>query len=102
MALHDDDAITAFIRARGVTRCPTACAAPTQAVVAAADRLMLRKRAERREAARETMREARARHLSDEPRLGWKIRGEEFYEASLLGRCPPGREIDRRLTGFGA
>ena len=51
MALHDNDAITAFIRAKGVTRCPIACAAPTQAVVAATDRLMLRQRAERREAA---------------------------------------------------
>src|SRR5260221_14723100 len=102
MALHDDDVITAFIRVRGVTRCPTACAAPTQAVVAAADRLMLRQRADRREAAREAMREARARHLSDEPRLGGKVRGEEFYEASLLGRFPPACEIDRRLTRFGA
>ena len=70
MALHDDDAITAFIRAKGVTRCPTACAAPTQAVLAAADRLVLRQRGERREAARETIREARARHLSEELSLG--------------------------------
>jgi hypothetical protein len=101
MALHDNDAITAFIRAKGVTRCPTACAAPTQAVVAATDRLMLRQRAERREAARETIREARARRRPDEPSLGWKIRGKEFYEASLPGRCPPVREVDKRLTGFG-
>jgi hypothetical protein len=70
MALHDDDAITAFIRARGVTRCPTACAAPTQAVLAAVDRLVLRQRTERREAARETIREARARHLPEELSLG--------------------------------
>src|SRR5258707_6920133 len=102
MALHDDDVITAFIRASGVTRCPIACAAPTQAVVAAADRLMLRQRAERREAARETIREARARPLSDEPNLGWKIRGEELYEGFLPGRCPLVCEIDRHLTGFGA
>ena len=49
MSQHDDDAIAAFIRASGVTRCPTACVAPTQAVVAAADRLALSKLAEQRE-----------------------------------------------------
>jgi len=55
---QDDEAITAFIRAKGVTRCPTACAAPTQA---AADRRALRQRAERREAAREAARKERLR-----------------------------------------
>src|ERR1700693_1220135 len=48
MSQHDDDAIAAFIHASGVTRCPTACAAPTQAIIAAADRLALRPPAERR------------------------------------------------------
>ncbi len=31
--MHDDEyqvAVTAFIRANGITRCPTACALPTQ------------------------------------------------------------------------
>jgi len=41
----DDDeyraAVAAFIRANGVTRCPTACALPTQGTVAAADRAAL-------------------------------------------------------------
>ena len=49
MSQHDDDAIAAFIRASGVTRCPTACVAPTQAVVAAADRLALSQLADQRE-----------------------------------------------------
>ena len=45
-------AVAAFIRTKGITRCPTACAVPTQASVAEADRLALRQRDERREARR--------------------------------------------------
>jgi hypothetical protein len=45
--------IAAFISAKGVTRCPTACAAPTHASGTAADRAALRERAERLEALRE-------------------------------------------------
>ena len=54
--------IAAFIREKGVTRCPTACAAPTHASVSAAERDALRQRAERLEALRqEKAREAWAR-----------------------------------------
>jgi len=54
MTPRDYDAeIAAFIRAKGITRCPTACAAPTQASASAADRAALRQRAEQREAARQ-------------------------------------------------
>ena len=45
--------IAAFIRAKGVTRCPTACAAPTHASGSATDRAALRARTERLEARRE-------------------------------------------------
>lgn len=45
--------IAAFIRANGITRCPTACVAPTHASGCAADRDALRQRAERLEAMRE-------------------------------------------------
>ena len=48
-----DAQVAAFIRAKGVTRCPTACAVPTQASVAEADREALRRRDEAREAKRE-------------------------------------------------
>jgi hypothetical protein len=34
-------AVAAFIRANGITRCPTACALPTQGTVAATDRAAL-------------------------------------------------------------
>ncbi|HTV88167.1 MAG TPA: hypothetical protein VME41_04045 [Stellaceae bacterium] len=51
-----DAAIAAFIKNRGVTRCPTACAVPTNASVAAADREALRRRAEEQEARREERR----------------------------------------------
>lgn len=61
MSQHDADAIAAFIRAKGVTRCPTACAAPTQAAVAATGRHALRQRAEQREVAWEAAREERLR-----------------------------------------
>jgi hypothetical protein len=57
--------IAAFIRAKGVTRCPTACAAPTQASGGAADRAALRRRAEHLEAIRqEKAREAWLRAVS--------------------------------------
>ena len=46
-------AVAAFIRAKGVTRCPTACAGRTQGSVAPADRLALRQRDERFEAKRD-------------------------------------------------
>jgi hypothetical protein len=52
--------VEAFIRAKGVTRCPTACALPTQAVITAHDRAALEDYAiartrsrRRRQAARE-------------------------------------------------
>lgn len=50
---NDEAAIAAFLRSKGVTRCPTACAAPTHAYGSAADRQALRQRAERLEALRE-------------------------------------------------
>ena len=34
-------AVAAFIRSKGITRCPTACALPTQGTIAAADRAAL-------------------------------------------------------------
>jgi hypothetical protein len=55
--------ISAFIRAKGITRCPTACATPTQASGSAADRSTLRQRAEQREGAREAARQERLRQL---------------------------------------
>jgi hypothetical protein len=51
--------IAAFIRAKGITRCPTACAAPTHASGSAADREALRLRAERLEA----LRQERSQHF---------------------------------------
>jgi hypothetical protein len=36
-------AVAAFIRSNGITRCPTACALPTQATPAAADRVALQR-----------------------------------------------------------
>ena len=46
-------AVAAFINARGVTRCPTACAGRTQGSVAEADRLVLRRRDEELDARRD-------------------------------------------------
>jgi len=36
-------AFTAFIRSNGITRCPTACALPTQATPGPADRIALQR-----------------------------------------------------------
>jgi hypothetical protein len=45
-------AIAAFIRTKGVTRCPTACVSPTQSQISASDREALRRHAAIREEAR--------------------------------------------------
>jgi hypothetical protein len=45
-------AVAAFIRRNGVTRCPTACALPTQAAPAAADQAALQRYAARRSQSR--------------------------------------------------
>ena len=45
-------AIAEFLRTKGATRCPTACAAPTVGTVADADRAALRSHEDAREAAR--------------------------------------------------
>ena len=55
-------AVAAFIRSRGVTRCPTACLARTQASVPAADRMAL----EQYEAGRE---QSRRSHVAATARL---------------------------------
>ncbi len=49
-------AVAAFIRAKGITRCPTACAGRTQGRVAETDRAALRQRDEQLEAKREERR----------------------------------------------
>jgi len=45
-------AIAAFLRTKGVTRCPTVCAVPTQATVTEADRAAYRDYVAAQEAAR--------------------------------------------------
>jgi hypothetical protein len=45
-------AVAAFLRSKGVTRCPTVCAVPTQASVGEADRAAYRDYVAAREAAR--------------------------------------------------
>jgi hypothetical protein len=45
-------AVAAFLRTKGITRCPTVCAVPTQATVAEADRAAYRDYVAAQEAAR--------------------------------------------------
>jgi hypothetical protein len=45
-------AVAAFLSTKGITRCPTVCAVPTQATVAEADRAAYRDYIAAREAAR--------------------------------------------------
>jgi hypothetical protein len=54
-------AVAAFIRSNGVTRCPTACALPTQAAPAAADRVALQHYATLRNQSRRQQAAARDR-----------------------------------------
>ena len=47
-----DDAVAAFLAQKGVTRCPTVCAVATQSAnISEADREILRRREEERQAA---------------------------------------------------
>jgi len=62
--MHDEEyraAVAAFIRTKGVTRCPTACALPTQGTVAAVDRAALENYAAAREGSRHKRQAARQR-----------------------------------------
>ena len=53
MSLTDHEAaVAAFLRSKGVTRCPTVCAVPTQGSVAEADRAAYRDYVAAQEAAR--------------------------------------------------
>jgi hypothetical protein len=45
-------AVAAFLRTKGITRCPTVCVVPTQGTVAEADRLAYRDYVAAKEAAR--------------------------------------------------
>jgi hypothetical protein len=47
-----DAAVAEFMRTKGITRCPTACAVPTHADVAETDRAALRNYNDAKEAAR--------------------------------------------------
>jgi hypothetical protein len=71
MSQHDEDAIAAFLRTNSVTRCPTACAAPTRATIAANDQQVLRQRSEQRQiwqaARQEQLRQAWLRRLGAKP-----------------------------------
>jgi hypothetical protein len=55
--------VAAFIRSRGITRCPTACAFPTQGTIAAADRAALGAYAAAREKARRNTLQTRPKDL---------------------------------------
>jgi hypothetical protein len=57
-------AIAAFIHSKGITRCPTACALPTQGTVSAVDRAALRSYAVARSQSRRQKIAARERFLS--------------------------------------
>jgi hypothetical protein len=52
---QEQEAVAEFIRRKGVTRCPTACASATQATVAPQDRTRVREYS----AAKEAIRHAR-------------------------------------------
>jgi hypothetical protein len=47
-----EDAVATFIRSNGITRCPTACALPTQATPGPADRIALQRYAALRDQTR--------------------------------------------------
>ncbi len=67
--MHQDEheaAVAAFIRSKGITRCPTACALPTQGTVAAADRVALQSYAA-------TRAKSHPRKIVDRERSSWAV-----------------------------
>jgi hypothetical protein len=61
-------AVAAFLSTKGVTRCPTVCAAPTQATVADADRAAYRDYITAKETARlEKLKSAHLVHFPSSP-----------------------------------
>jgi hypothetical protein len=61
-------AVAAFLSTRGVTRCPTVCAVPTQATVADADRAAYRDYVTAKETARlEKLKSAQMAHFPPPP-----------------------------------
>jgi len=61
-------AVAAFLSTRGVTRCPTVCAVPTQATVADADRAAYRDYVIAKETARlEKLKSAQMVHFTSPP-----------------------------------
>lgn len=66
-----EDAIAAFIRRRGVTRCPTACATATQASPPPADRAALARYNDARERWRQSRSTALRSPWSQLPPGGW-------------------------------
>lgn len=73
-------AVAAFLREKGVTRCPTVCVAPTGASVSDADRVALRSHAEIREAGRRTRRRELQQMIA--PRRGIAGRTDRGREAA--------------------
>jgi phage terminase small subunit len=49
MSDYDGEAVAEYIRTKGITRCPTACVLPTQALLGPADRVALEQYAVARE-----------------------------------------------------
>ena len=47
-------AVAQYLATKGVTRCPTVCAVPTQATIADSDRVLLREYVAAQEAARQS------------------------------------------------
>ena len=64
-----DAAVAAFIHTKDITRCPTACALPTQATIPARDRTALEDYAAKRERLR-GRRTAPSRHFSRSGSVG--------------------------------
>ena len=65
-------AVAAFIRSNGITRCPTACALPTQATPGPADRMALQRYAALRN-------QPRRQHVM--------ARDRSFWTAKVLARA---------------
>jgi hypothetical protein len=74
----DEEAIAEFIRQKGVTRCPTACASTTRAKVSEADRAELQKYMDAQETARLASHPSRRKARASIEGSGSRASGTEF------------------------
>ena len=96
MSSDNSEAVAEFIRTRGITRCPTACVLPTQALIDPADRAALEEHA----MGRDRLSRARAANNWGNPSNPKTQRRGAAVTMLESGGLKPIRSNERRYRGF--